>query len=412
MKNIHIISGGTTFDVRPHLSLTARAGGNAGRELAKHLAYLLPSKDYAVYLTETRMARPSSDIVTNADIQLHVDKLVADPSTKIIFMSAALCDVGGRIDNAPPGRLKSRELENASMSLFPLPKVLPTIRKQRKDIFLVGFKTTAGDTPDEQFDAGLRLMKESSCNLVLANDIETRVNMIITPEQARYAQGLDRTAALRTLAFMAVERSKGTFTRSEVKEGSLVPWEAEEVPENLRTVVEYCIAKGAYAPFDGKTVGHFAAKVTDGVYLTSVRKSNFNTDLREKGMVCVYAQGNDRVLAYGARPSVGGQSQRIIFQEHPELDCIVHFHCPIRPGREGDVSVRSQLMHECGSHQCGKNTSDGLRPVEDGVKAVMLDNHGPNIVFRKDVPASTVISFIERNFDLSRSTRGYAHPAQ
>jgi hypothetical protein len=35
--------------------------------------------------------------------------------------------------------------------------------------------------------------------------------------------------------------------------------------------------------------------------------------------------------------------------------------------------VRSQRPFECGSHQCGRNTSDGLREIEDGIWAVMLD---------------------------------------
>ena len=33
-----------------------------------------------------------------------------------------------------------------------------------------------------------------------------------------------------------------------------------------------------------------------------------------------------------------GQSQRIIFKEHPELDCIVHFHCPVKEEYKKHVS--------------------------------------------------------------------------
>jgi hypothetical protein len=41
------------------------------------------------------------------------------------------------------------------------------------------------------------------------------------------------------------------------------------------------------------------------------------------------------------------------------------------------------------------------------LKAVMLNNHGPNIVFNKNTDPQEVIDFIERNFDLSQKTGGY-----
>lgn len=151
------------------------------------------------------------------------------------------------------------------------------------------------------------------------------------------------------------------------------------------------------------TAGHFAVKLSDKEFLTSRRKTNFNTDLVTKGLVRVEVDGDDKVIAHGAKPSVGGRSQRIVFAEHPEMDNIVHFHCPTK--LEAMIASTEQWKNECGSHQCGKNTSDGLKEY-DGIKAVMLKNHGPNIVFGKDVPASEMIKFIEINFDLSQKTGG------
>ncbi len=109
-------------------------------------------------------------------------------------------------------------------------------------------------------------------------------------------------------------------------------------------------------------------------------------------------------LSFGAKPSVGGQSQRIIFNEHKDAECIVHFHCPVKENNVG-IPIREQRPYECGSHECGKNTSDGLKEF-DGIKAVMLDEHGPNIVFNRNIPAEKVIQFIEHNFDLSQKTGG------
>lgn len=175
------------------------------------------------------------------------------------------------------------------------------------------------------------------------------------------------------------------------------------MPEALRRVVDHCIARGAYKPFLGATVGHFAVKLGDGRFLTSRRKTDFNR-LHEVGLVLVEARGESEVVAHGSRPSVGGQSQRIVFAEHPGLDCIVHFHCPLRDG--SPVPVRSQRPFECGSHECGKNTSDGLRPFGDAW-AVMLDRHGPNVVFSRDADPERVIRFIEESFDLAGTTAGF-----
>jgi len=158
--------------------------------------------------------------------------------------------------------------------------------------------------------------------------------------------------------------------------------------------------------------------------LTSIRKSNFN-NLATTGLVRVKTDGPDTVLAYGAKPSVGGQSQRTIFRDHEGFDCIVHFHCPLKTNGElihtiyrgedvtfnrspiGEViAIVSQREVECGSHQCGKNTSNNLTDYGD-FKVVMLDNHGPNIVFKRSIDPQIIIEFIERNFDLGKKTGGY-----
>jgi hypothetical protein len=175
----------------------------------------------------------------------------------------------------------------------------------------------------------------------------------------------------------------------------------DNIPHSLKAVVDHCIAQGAYKPFKGSTVGHFAFKKDQTDFITSKRRTNFN-QLDQVGMVRCQAVSEGAVVAYGAKPSVGGQSQRIIFREHPEMDCIVHFHCPVKSGV--NVSTRSQAEHECGSHQCGQNTSDGLKEVAPGIKCVFLDNHGPNIVFNHKTNPQEVINYIDQHFDLAKST--------
>lgn len=441
-KTIHIIAGGTISPVAPHMSLTAAAYGKVGYQLARLCAELMPDLDAVLY--RTKMAG-GNKLETNSDVAELLTKLKADTGVKIIFMPVALCDFdvvkiegydnSGWEDLGAIGKDR-RRLETSQgehrLTLRPAPKLLPTIRNGRKDIFLVGFKTTSGATEEQQYLAGLNLLKASSCNLVLANDLKTRKNMIITPEEARYPvrNGVpyaitDRETAMRELVEMTKLRSHLTFTRSTVVAGEPVSWDNSLVPATLRRVVNHCIEKNAYKPFRGATVGHFAVKLSDNQFLTSQRKTNFN-DLHKIGLVRIKTDGPDTVLAYGAKPSVGGQSQRIVFSEHPGLDCIVHFHCPLKPcmgchrkdwacacnrtlGRT-TIPVVSQREYECGSHQCGQNTSRGLKEIKlrsGSIWVVMLDQHGPNIVFSRDIDPQDVCDFIDANFDLDAKTGGY-----
>lgn len=414
MKKAYVIAGGTFVRVAPHFALSAPAFGKVGRDLAALLpaSYKEAGQEVETRLVLTRMAlggaeRPSADaalllgagiedVETNEDLEKLIDHLVARPDTGAIVMAAAACDFR-------PIQVSEARFSSATppaITLVAEEKIIRKIRRIRKDVFLVGFKTTSGAAADDQYMAGLKLLKSASCNLVLSNDLATRLNMVITPEQARYHETTDRAEALRGLSQMTALRSKLKFTRAVVVPGEPVPWTSPLVPAALRAVVDYCIERGAYKPFLSATVGHFAVKVDARTILTSRRKTDFNK-LGEIGLVKVEADGEDSVVAYGSKPSVGGQSQRIIFKEHPEVDCIVHFHCPKKP--ESQVPMRSQREYECGSHECGQNTSTGLKRFGN-ILAVMLDKHGPNVVFSKDIDPREVIDFIEANFELEGRT--------
>ncbi len=419
MKKIYILGGGTFSHVRSHLSLATPAFGETAIQLEKMLLEQMQIHEktniqsHSVELVLTKMADRHSSLVTNDDVKQFVQKIIQDSDTKAIIFNVALTDYDGSIGDVPSGkyakRLQTKE-GCVHMQMTPSDKLIGMIRKERKDIFVVGFKTTSNESSDIQYQKGLELLKKNSLNLVIANDLVTRKNMIIAPEETRYCATNNRQEVLQYLCKMMLSRMSNTFTRSTVVPGESVSWKSQVVPNNLREVVNHCIEKGAYKPFLGKTAGHFAVKVDEGKILTSIRKTNFN-QLDEVGLVAVESKNKDEVIAHGFRPSVGGQSQRIIFSEHPELDCIVHFHCPVKEEfKEKVIPVKEQWPNECGSHECGANTSKGLREIDlsdgDHLSVVYLDEHGPNIVFNRKTPAAKVIGFIDKHFDLSAKTGG------
>lgn len=408
MKRVYVIGGGTVSYVRAHLAISAPAYGTVARELgdmfADHISHMVDARDWVVDVQLTKMADHTSKIETTHDLMQFVSQIVADPDTKAIIFTAAVADFDGQIGDVESGKKAPRlktDAGSVTMNLSPSEKIISTIRKERKDIFLVGFKTTAGDTLQDMYNVTISRLKKVSANLFFANDIVSRRNMIVVPEESHYGTELSRVDALQELVKMTMSRCRTHFTRSIVTEDELVAWDSPLIPSSLRSVVDYCIRKGAYKKVNGVTAGHFAVKHSDTEFITSIRKTDFNK-LSTNGMVLVESTGPDSVIAHGAKPSVGGQSQRIIFSEHDDVDCIVHFHCPTKPG--STINIRPQWMYECGSHECGQNTSDGLRIEDDGIKAVYLDKHGPNIVFNRSISPDRVISFIDRNFDLSRKT--------
>lgn len=419
IKNIHIFGGGTVSHIANHFAICAPAYGTTA-----HLMHRIIKNDprfdnFNIHLELTKMAGDTlGGLETNEDIQKRIEFLKKDFNTKIIFFNCALVDwtptylsnTNGEIifhSQTEFGKYTNRLISEDKLKIdfVPSEKIISNIRTGRKDIFLVGFKTTCGASKQEMYEKGLNLCKKGSVNLVLVNDTKTHWNMIVTPEEAAYHETNERWDALANLIEMTYLRSHLTFTQSTVVDGKPVSWNDERIPNSLRTVVNYCIKGNAYKPFNGSTVGHFAVKLSDTEFLTSIRKSNFN-DLDKNGMVYVKTDGPDTVVAYGAKPSVGGQSQRIVFREHEGMDCIVHFHSPMKNNHPDNIPVKSQREVECGSHQCGKNTSDGLKSFGN-LKAVFLDKHGPNIVFNKSINPQEVIDFIDRNFDLQNKTGGY-----
>jgi hypothetical protein len=197
-RSIHVIGGGTVAHVRPHLAISAPAYGRTVQDIFDVLHRMSydesTSFDGIVHLYTTRMAGNRHDVwdarggiepcaplgmETNEDVAALLDRLVEDDEPKIIFLPAALVDFDVRELSRPDesesfdiGRGFPRLSSDKRLNLYlkPAEKIIRRVRRIRKDVFLVGFKTTVGASPQDQFDAGLRLVKQASCNLVLAND--------------------------------------------------------------------------------------------------------------------------------------------------------------------------------------------------------------------------------------------------
>jgi hypothetical protein len=242
---------------------------------------------------------------TPEDIEALVDKLVADPDTRVIIFNVAMVDfkpieittelgiAGTRKVHTDFGKY-SRRLSSSSsaiLALSPYQKVINKIRKERKDILLVGFKTTCGATKEEQYNKGLKLCKDASANIVFVNDVDKdriecidminqllksyedhipspppcmqifkqtakfinimqeaestekealiklrdsfQNNGLVTPEESSYWYNT-RDEALDGLVQMVLNRVKGEFVRTTVVEGDTVSWNDTIIPQTFK----------------------------------------------------------------------------------------------------------------------------------------------------------------------------------
>lgn len=226
MKKIYVMGGGTISHIRNHLALCAPAFGSTARDIATmcKLRFIMhPDREILSILT--KMADPSGlfgnqreDIVTNDDVTTYLDAIKQDPHTKVIFFNIAMCDWTAQVAVAVDSneiaiasgkyakRLKTEE-GHKMLLLSPAEKIIKTIRQDREDIFVVGFKTTCGASLAVQKTAGSKLLEASNINLVLVNDTRLRTNVIIAQEGIISTQTSDREKALLELVDTTFRRA-------------------------------------------------------------------------------------------------------------------------------------------------------------------------------------------------------------
>lgn len=237
MKNIYIITGGTMVHVTPHFSICAPAYGKVGGELYCNLHSNSMSDKYNIYLIKTKMAGINSDdtiehlkylnvksiIETNDDLERLVEILSQKSETKSIIMAAAICDFQpeeliGYEDETPLkitsfGKDKKRlhKAHSLELKLEPSKKIVDIIKKNNPKIFLVTFKTTASSTKEILIKKALFNLKRSSSNLVFANDIQHKINLIVTEEnEVLSAENRESALEIFTAEFFKIIEKKGT----------------------------------------------------------------------------------------------------------------------------------------------------------------------------------------------------------
>jgi len=398
MRKTIILGGGTFQPIRNHLSLSAPAFGTT----AKQLHILLPESD----LVLTKMADSNSKLISNEDVEQYIDILLDDKNVGTIILNIAFCDykakaIDGIESDFHGERLKTSE-GDVKIILTPTEKIISKIRIKRPDIFLVGFKTTTNKTSDEQFKIALKMMKSVKCNLVLANDTVTRNNFVLTAEETIYCETTDRMRVLRELAEITNMRSDLTYNATNFEKMESYP--ISDMPESFQKVMQFLVDNGGFIENNGNgfTPGHFCWKNRTASFYSSQRKANHNLVFSE-GMTLVNVD-NDIFTAYGERkPSVGARSQWLILEKNNGYDCIIHTHNPLL--ENSNIPIAEQRPFQCGAIECGINTVNNMVIIKKDIKAVYLNKHGANILFKSSTNPDIIINFIKKHIELGIKTK-------
>ena len=178
MSKVVIFGGGTFNPVACHLALAVPAFG----ETAKRLSRLFEDNGtLKPQLVLTKMADSNSTLIYNEDLDKYLcDIILPDEDVKAIVMNAAICDF--EMENpSNEARLSSAKDYQATLKGV-RGKIVAKIKQRRPDIIVAGFKTTHGASKVEQVAKAFASMAANNLDMVLANDLDSRNNILITKD--------------------------------------------------------------------------------------------------------------------------------------------------------------------------------------------------------------------------------------
>lgn len=176
-RRVVVLGGGTFNHVACHLALAVPAFGETAKRIHKMFE---DNGTLESELVLTKMADSTSDLVTNEHVAEFVDALLEDKMVKAIVMNAAICDF--EMDN-PSDQTRLSSSQDYQVTLKGIQgKIISMIKQRRPDIIVAGFKTTHGASKVEQVAKAFTSMHNSGLDIVLANDLDSRTNILVTKD--------------------------------------------------------------------------------------------------------------------------------------------------------------------------------------------------------------------------------------
>ena len=171
-KKILITAGPTIEQIDPIRAITNQSSGKTGVSLAKEL---VSSGAKVTFVYGPGNEKPPKgakiiNVVTSKEMHTAVKKELKN-KFDIVIMAAAISDY---IPTNPSKKKIKSSKSSITINLKKSPKIIDEVKKLQKDVILIGFKAETNVTNAQLIKSAKRKLKESSSDLIIANDIGTK----------------------------------------------------------------------------------------------------------------------------------------------------------------------------------------------------------------------------------------------
>jgi len=171
-RHVLITAGPTIEHIDPVRVITNQSTGKTGVLLASELisAGAKVTLVYGPGIAEPPKGAKTIQVKTVNEMFNAVKKQLKSKKFDVVILSAAAADYTVK---ASKSKIKSTE-KHIVIKLQKAPKIIDQIKKIQKNVFLVGFKAESNVSKKVLVDSAIRKLRESSADMIVANDIGTK----------------------------------------------------------------------------------------------------------------------------------------------------------------------------------------------------------------------------------------------
>ncbi len=189
-KTVIVTSGATTESIDPIRTLSNRASGRTGREVAR-ACY---ARGAEVILVHDGPKVPWATVERVESAEEMLGAVLTHASDADALVSAAA--ISDYTVETVPEKIRSGK-DTLTLELEPTPKLIDTIREQYPDLSIVGFKAESDDDEQNIVEQARRIQKRAGLAFVVGNaasvmgDVETRA-VLVAGENVEEFEGSKR----------------------------------------------------------------------------------------------------------------------------------------------------------------------------------------------------------------------------
>jgi len=165
-------AGPTIEQIDPIRAITNQSSGKTGVSLAKELVSAGAKVTFVYGPGSEKPPKGAKiiNVVTSKEMYTAVKKELKN-KFDIVIMAAAVSDYVPK--NPSKKKIKSSK-SSITINLKKAPKIIDEVKKIQKNVLLIGFKAETNVSNAQLIKSAKRKLKESSSDLIIANDIGTK----------------------------------------------------------------------------------------------------------------------------------------------------------------------------------------------------------------------------------------------